>query len=167
MVVLVSAAACNMTGINDAPGTGTPKSLPRRRILALDMGEKRIGVAVSDETQLIARSYTVVERTSRAADFAQLAEIVARENVGSLLVGLPVEMDGAEGSLALWVRDYGAALAEHLGLPVTFWDESFTSKQASASMRARGIRAREQKNWIDAVAAAFILQDYLDAQRRG
>lgn len=137
---------------------------PRQRILALDLGEKRIGVAISDETQLIARSYAVIERTSRVADFAQIAEIVARENVGSLLVGLPVELDGAEGPLAAWVRDYSAALAEDLGLPLTFWDESFTSKQASESMRARGIRAREQKEWIDAVAAAFILQDFLNAR---
>lgn len=137
-----------------------------QRILALDLGEKRIGVAISDETQLIARSYTVIERTSRAADFTQIAEIVAREGVGSLLVGLPVELDGAEGPFAEWVRDYSGALAEYLGLDLTLWDESFTSKQASASMRARGIRARDQKEWIDAVAAAFILQDYLDARRR-
>ena len=137
-----------------------------QRILALDLGEKRIGVAVSDETHLIARSHTVFERRSRAADFAQIAKIVDKEKVGFLVVGLPVEMDGAEGPLALWVRDYSAALAAHLKLDYALWDESFTSKQASASMRARGIRARDQKEWIDAVAAAFILQDYLDAQGR-
>ncbi|HZD11549.1 MAG TPA: Holliday junction resolvase RuvX [Candidatus Binatia bacterium] len=138
----------------------------QRRILSLDLGEKRIGIAISDETHLIARSYTVIQRSSRAADFAQIGDIVARENVGSLVVGLPVELDGAEGPLAAWVRDYATALANHLRLEVAFWDESFTSKQASASMRARGIKARDQKDWIDAVAAAFILQDYLDAQRR-
>jgi putative holliday junction resolvase len=89
---------------------------------------------------------------------------VSREGVTALVVGLPVELDGAEGSLARWVRDYSAALGRHVGLDVTFWDESFTSKQASDSMRERGIRAREQKEWIDAVAAAFILQDYLNAR---
>lgn len=151
-----------MSTAEETPATEPTKG---RRILALDLGEKRIGVAVSDELRLIARSYAVVERTSRAADFAQIAKMAEEENVGSLLVGLPVEMDGSEGPLAAWVRDYSAALGEHLGLAVTFWDESFTSKQASASMRARGIRARDQKDWIDAVAAAFILQDYLDAQR--
>ena len=134
--------------------------------MALDLGEKRIGVALSDETRLIARSYAVIERSSRAADFAQIAEIVAAEGVAGLVVGLPVELDGVEGPLAQWVRDYAGALGQHLGLDIHFWDESFTSKQASASMRERGVKAREQKGWIDAVAAAFILQDYLDVQRR-
>ncbi len=152
--------------MDDELTTNDASSGAGKRIMALDLGEKRIGVAISDETQLIARSYTVIERTSRAADFTRIAEIVDREGVGSLLVGLPVELDGTEGPLAEWVRDYSGALAEHLGLDLTFWDESFTSKQASASMRARGIRARDQKEWIDAVAAAFILQDYLDARRR-
>lgn len=150
----------------DSSATNDVENGAGQRILALDLGEKRIGVAISDETQLLARSYTVIKRSSRAADFAQIAEIVDREGVGSLVVGLPVELDGSEGLLAEWVRDYSAALAEQLDLDLTFWDESFTSKQASASMRARGIEARNQKNWIDAVAAAFILQNYLDAQRR-
>lgn len=150
----------------DEPVTNNATTDEGQRILALDLGEKRIGVAISDETQLIARSYTVIARSSRAADFAQIAEIVSREGVGALVVGLPVELDGTESSLTQWVRDYGVALAEHVGLELTFWDESFTSKQASASMRARGVKARDQKEWIDAVAAAFILQDYLDARRR-
>lgn len=137
-----------------------------KRLMALDLGEKQIGIAISDELRMIARSHTVIQRTSRAADFAQFDAIVTKEGIGAIVVGLPVELDGTEGPLALWVRDYAGALGEYLELDVTFWDESFTSKQASASMRARGIRARDQKEWIDAVAAAFILQDYLDAQRR-
>jgi putative Holliday junction resolvase len=135
--------------------------------MALDMGEKRIGVAVSDETQLIARSYEVLPRTSRKADFARLAAIVAQENVGFLVVGLPLELDGAEGPLVPWIRDYTAAVAAALDLPYGFWDETFTSQQAGASLRARGVRAREQRGMLDAVAAAFILQDYLDARRGG
>ena len=135
----------------------------RQRILALDLGEKRIGVALSDELHLLARSYAVIERSSRKADFEKIAAIVAENDVGRLVVGLPVEMDGTEGPLATWARDYGTELAGELGLPLSFWDESFTSVQAADSMRQRGIRARDQKEWIDAVAAAFILQSYLDA----
>lgn len=135
--------------------------------MALDMGEKRIGIALSDETQLLARSYEVLPRTSRQADFARLAEIAGQESVGFLVVGLPLTLDGEEGPLAPWVRDYTAALAERLQLPYTFWDETFTTKQASRSMRDRGTRAREQRGRVDAVAAAFILQDYLDARRGG
>lgn len=137
----------------------------RQRIMALDLGEVRIGVALSDELHLIASAHMVIERSSRQADYEQIAAIVAEHNVGSLVVGLPVHLDGSEGPFTEWVRDYTAELAERLELPYTFWDESFTSAQAAASMRARGIRAREQRGWLDAVAAAFILQDYLDAQR--
>lgn len=138
----------------------------KRRLMALDLGEKRIGVALSDELHLIARSHAVIERSSRKADFEQIGAIVREHDVGHLVVGLPVHLDGSEGPLTAWVRDYTAELAKTLDLAYTFWDESFTSQQASASMRARGIRAKEQKGWLDAVAAAFILQDYLDAKRR-
>lgn len=138
----------------------------RPRLLALDLGEKRIGIALSDELHLIARSHSVIERTSRKADFEQIGAIAREHDVGRLVVGLPVHLDGTEGPFTAWVREYTAELAETLGLPYTFWDESFTSQQASESMRARGIRAREQRGRLDAVAAAFILQDFLDAMRR-
>lgn len=138
----------------------------RQRIMALDLGEKRIGIALSDELQLIARSHTVIERTSRKADFEQIGAIAQEFGVGRLVVGLPLHLDGSEGPFTAWVRDYAAELADTLDLPYIFWDESFTSQQASDSMRARGIRAKEQRGWLDAVAAAFILQDYLDAMRR-
>lgn len=139
---------------------------PGRRIMALDLGEKRIGIALSDETHLIARSYAVIDRTSRKADYEQIRSIVRQEDVGFLVVGLPLNFDDEEGALGRWIRDYTAELAGKLELEYTFWDETFTTKKASASMSARGTRAREQKEWIDAVAAAFILQDYLDARRR-
>lgn len=145
-------------GSAQAPQTG--------RIMALDLGEKRIGVALSDELQMIARSYAVIQRSSRKADFAQMQEIVQKEGVTFIVLGLPIELDGHEGPLAAWVRDYAAELAQTLELPYGFWDESFTSAQASKSMRERGIPAREQKGWIDAVAAAFILQSFLDARAR-
>lgn len=137
-----------------------------RRILALDLGEKRIGVALSDELHLLARSYTVIERGSRSADFEQIAAIAREHEVGHLVVGLPIDPRGEEGELARWVRDYTADLAEDLALEYTLWDERHTTSEASASMRARGVRAKDQKEWIDAVAAALILQRYLDAQRR-
>lgn len=140
--------------------------LPEGRIMALDLGEKRIGVALSDETHLLARSYAVVKRSSRQEDFRQLAEIAGAEKVGHLLVGLPIQLDGTEGPLAAWVRDYAADLAGHLHLPYHLWDESFTTKEARSSMRARGKSARQQRDWIDAVAAAMLLQNYLDARER-
>lgn len=140
-------------------------SLAGQRILALDLGEKRIGVALSDELHLLARSYAVIERTSRKADFEQIAAIARDCDVGHLVVGLPIDPQGEEGAIARWVRDYTADLAEHLDVDYTLWDERLTTAEARASLRARGVRAEDQKEWIDAVAAAFILQRYLDTQR--
>jgi putative holliday junction resolvase len=138
--------------------------LPRRgKVMALDLGEKRIGVAVSDGLRMIASGHSVFERTSRAADFAHIQELVAAENVTLLVMGLPVSLSGEDSRQTTWVRDYTADLQKHLDIPIIFWDESLTTKQAEASLRARGKRGHQLKERIDAVAAAFILQSYLDA----
>ncbi len=133
------------------------------RYLALDLGDRRIGVALSDRTGMLARSLEVLRRTSRAADFAHIAALVAKHHVEAIVVGLPLNMDDTEGAQAAWVRDYSAALAETLDLPLYLWDERLTTVEAADIMRAQGRRA--DKQWIDAVAAAVILQSYLDAQR--
>jgi putative holliday junction resolvase len=139
-------------------------SFPKRgKVMALDLGEKRIGVAVSDGLRMIASGHSVFERTSRAADFAHIQELVAAENVTLLVMGLPVSLSGEDSRQTAWVRDYTADLQKHLDIPIIFWDESLTTKQAEASLRARGKRGRQLKERIDAVAAAFILQSYLDA----
>jgi putative holliday junction resolvase len=85
--------------------------------------------------------------------------------VSLVVVCLPVALSGEEGSGAVWARDYAADLAGHLAVGVTLWDESFSSQDASASLRARGKRAHWQRARLDAVAAAFILQSYLDAHQ--
>jgi putative holliday junction resolvase len=139
-------------------------SFPKRgKVMALDLGEKRIGVAVSDGLRMIASGHSVFERTSRAADFAHIQELVAAENVTLLVMGLPVSLSGEDSRQTTWVRDYTADLQKHLDIPIIFWDESLTTKQAEVSLRARGKRGRQLKERIDAVAAAFILQSYLDA----
>ena len=132
--------------------------------MALDLGEKRIGVAVSDATRTIAGSYGVIGRKSRLEDFQRYAQIIAQEEVNLLVMGLPIPLSGIEGQRAAWVRDYTAELSRHIDIPIEFWDESFSTKQAEASLRARGKRGKQVKERVDAVAAAFILQDYLDAQ---
>ncbi len=140
------------------------------RILAIDLGEKRIGVALSDERRILARSFTVLKRKSRPEDFARLARIVQEQQVTLLLVGLPVALtaDGqatsVESSKVVWMRNYAADLSAAVGLPLAFCDESYSTVEAAASLRARGQRAREQRQWVDAVAAAMFLQTYLDAQ---
>jgi putative Holliday junction resolvase len=133
--------------------------------MALDLGEKRVGVAVSDETGLIARSHTVFKRASRLADFEKIGRIIDQENINLLIIGLPVPLSGVEGDKAAWVRDYGADLAQRLNIDIIFWDESLSTVDAEDSLRQRGIHGRKRRQQVDAVAAAFILQSYLDAQR--
>lgn len=132
------------------------------RYLALDMGDRRIGVAISDMSGLLARPLEVFARTSRVADFAHVADLIAAHQVEALVVGLPFNMDGSEGSQAAWVRDYTGALAATIDVPVHLCDERLTTVEAADIMRAQG--KTPSKDWIDAVAAAVILQSYLDTR---
>ena len=136
------------------------------RVLALDLGEKRIGVAVSDERRTIARSLAVLERKSRLADFERIGQFIDEQGVTLLIVGLPLLASDEEGEKAAWVRNYTLDLQRNLDVAVEFRDESYSTVQAEASLRARGVRGRRQRRRVDAVAAAFILQSYLDAQER-
>ena len=133
------------------------------KVMALDLGEKRIGIAISDPLRIIASGYEVWQRQSRREDFAHYADIITQQEITLLVVGLPIPLSGVEGSRAAWVRDYTAELQQHITIPVVFWDEALTSKQAEASLRERGKRGKKLRQRVDAVAAAFILQSFLDA----
>jgi len=132
------------------------------RTLALDLGNRRIGVAISDTLGMFARPLEVFERTSRVADFAHIQALIDADEVQSVVAGLPLNMDGTEGKQAAWVRDYAAALGEASSMPIILWDERLTTEEAKDILRAQG--KTPSKDWIDAVAAAVILQSYLDAQ---
>lgn len=142
-----------------------PTRPPTGRVMALDLGEKRIGVALSDTTRTIAAAHSVIARKSRAEDAARYAHLIAEHHIALLVVGLPITLSGTEGQRAAWVRDYAADLERQLGVPIVFWDESLTTMEAEAALRAQGRRGRKLKERVDAVAAAVILQSYLDAQR--
>lgn len=133
------------------------------RVMALDLGSKRIGVAVSDPTRLIASSYGVVLRSSRQDDFARYLEIIAEQEITLLVVGLPTRSDGSDSDTAVWIRDYMAEFSLRVELPIVFWDESHSTVRAEQSLHLRGRYGKKAKERIDAVAAAIILQDYLDA----
>jgi putative Holliday junction resolvase len=135
------------------------------RVMALDLGDARVGVALSDSTRTIAKAQGVVRRASRAEDFNRFGRLAADHDVALIVVGLPITLAGHEGDRAAWTRDYGSALAEAVGLPVIYWDESLTTMQAQESLRAQGRRGKKLKADVDAVAAALILQSYLDSQR--
>ncbi len=133
------------------------------RYLALDLGERRIGVAISDTTGMLARPLEIFQRTSRAVDFSHISALIHVHQVGAVVMGLPLNMDGTEGRQAAWVRDYSAALAESLAVPIHLWDERLTSEEAADVIRGQG--KSPVKGALDAVAAAVILQSYLDARR--
>jgi putative Holliday junction resolvase len=133
------------------------------RVLGLDIGEKRIGVAVSDETGAIASPVGFVARGLRAE--ADLRALVESYEAGRLIIGLPAGLSGREGPQARETRFYAEALAEALNIAVDYWDERLTTAIAERSLIASGVRRDQRRQQIDAVAAAVMLQSYLDAQR--
>ena len=135
------------------------------RVMALDLGSVRIGVAISDPTRTIAQSYGVVKRKSREDDFARYQQIMAEQKVTLLVVGLPTTSEGGDSDTAVWIREYIAEFSQQCAVPIEFWDESYTTVQAEDSLRQRGKRGKKARQQVDAVAAAFILQSYLDAHK--
>ena len=134
------------------------------RILALDLGEKRIGVALSDPLRMVARPLTVVQRASKVKDFAAIDRLVAEHGVSLVLCGYPLSLDGSEGPQGRRIRRYAEKLAEALPVEVVLWDESYSTAEAERLMSSqRGLTPRERRGWVDAVAAAVILQGYLDS----
>jgi len=133
------------------------------RILALDPGGKRIGVAISDELSLVSRALTTIQSRGRNADTAAIAALVQEHSVGRVILGLPLQLSGASGTQADKVRKFGAYLAAQLAVPVEYWDERYTTVEASRLLSQAGVAPRKQRAQIDATAAAILLQSYLDA----
>jgi putative Holliday junction resolvase len=135
------------------------------RVLALDVGERRIGVAVSDPTGILARPLTTIVRASRQADFEAIAALLERYAIERVVVGLPLSLDGTEGPQAVKIRRYGERLVAALEVPIEFWDERYSSAVAIEILQEKGQSRRHMRDELDATAAAVILQSYLDAQK--
>jgi putative Holliday junction resolvase len=133
------------------------------RLLALDVGEKRVGVALSDETRTLARPLLTLTRASKTEDFDALEALCREHAIEQVIVGLPKTLRGEEGPQAQRVRRYAIELQAALNLPIDFWDERYSSVDAQERL-ASSSRKPRAKGAIDAAAAAVILQDYLDAQ---
>ena len=129
------------------------------RVIALDVGERRIGVAVSDPTGTLATPHSVIHRRSKAQDFATVARLVAESQVERVVVGLPLSLSGDVGPQARRVMRYAQALARALPVPVELYDERYSTVTAD-ELLAEGGRKR-RRTPIDAAAAAVILQEYL------
>ena len=135
----------------------------RMRILALDHGSKRVGIAVSDELKMIAQPLEFIAAEPFAEVLARLRELVRDKQVELILVGLPRNMDGSYGPAALRVQDFVAALKGALTVPIRAWDERLTSAQANRVLIQGNVRRDKRKETVDKMAAAILLQSYLDS----
>lgn len=133
------------------------------RVMALDVGDKTIGVAVCDELGITIRPVTTVRRSGYKRDLPALAELVAAEAPERIVVGLPLNMDGTEGPRAERTRRFAAAAEAHLGRRLVFWDERLSTHEAEARMRAAGVPQKKRKALVDQYAAVVILEAYLAA----
>ncbi len=127
------------------------------RILAIDHGDVRIGLALSDERGMIARPLQIIKHTAKKEDAETIARIAIENNVEKIVIGLPLDDEGKIGHQANKVQRWADTLREATTILIEFWDESFTSEQAETLKRKRG-------EAVDDKAAAFILQNYLDSK---
>jgi putative holliday junction resolvase len=134
------------------------------RWMGLDHGTKFIGIAFTDELEILASPYDVWPNEGEAT-IARLVRLAREEGAQSLLVGLPRHKDGAESSTAPLARAFGEALRDLTGLPLVFWDERLTSKEAERLLGERGARRKNRKVRLDAAAAAVMLEDLLETRR--
>lgn len=132
------------------------------RIMALDVGEKRIGVAISDPLGITAQGIGVIQCQGRARDVEALRRLVAEHGATSLLLGLPYNMNGTLGDKAREVQEFGQLLEQELGLPVEYQDERLSTRAVEGTLIAADVRRSKRRQVIDKLAAIYILQGYLD-----
>jgi putative holliday junction resolvase len=133
------------------------------RILALDLGKKRIGLAVSDPLGITAQGLPTLERTNKRGDLAALESIAREWSVSLFLLGNPKNMGGAEGRQSAWVHEFADSLQQATGLPVEFWDERLTTVEANRVLRSSGISIAKRTAAVDRLSAVILLQSYLDS----
>ncbi len=135
------------------------------RLIGLDVGEARIGVAVSDPTGTLASARVVLARRPEHAALMALERLVKEEEAAAIIIGLPRSLSGELHGQAALVQEFAERLRKHVSVPVHLWDERLSTVAAEREMRAAGAKREKRRSMIDAVAAAIILQSYLDAAR--
>jgi putative Holliday junction resolvase len=133
------------------------------RILALDLGKRRIGLAISDPLGITAQGLPNLERTNKRTDFTALETLIREREVGMILMGNPINMRGAEGRQSAWVREFADELQRRTNLPVKLWDERLTSVEAGRVLRESGISIEKRAAAVDRLSAVILLQSYLDS----
>jgi putative Holliday junction resolvase len=135
------------------------------RLLGIDTGTKRVGLAISDADRIIASPLTTLERQNPESDAQFFRDLIARETVVGIIVGLPMHTDGREGAKAKEAREYGDWLATITGLPVEYADERFTTVHAESALWDAGLTHQKRKDRRDRVAAQIMLQAFLDDKK--
>ena len=138
---------------------------PHGRILALDLGKKRIGLAISDELGITAQGLKTLERTNIRQDLAHLAKLASHHNVTLILMGNPLHMSGHEGRGTAHAREFGARLEAVSAIPVQLWDERLTTVQAQRVLRDSGISIEKRAKAVDRLAAVILLESFLDSRQ--
>ena len=133
-----------------------------RPLLGLDLGEKTIGLALSDMTLLIATPFSTLKRSKFTRDAESLATVIGEHEIAGLIIGLPINMDGSEGPKCQSVRQFAANLQCHMDMEIAFWDERLSTVAVTRTMIEADISRAKQKQAVDKMAAAYILQGALD-----
>lgn len=136
------------------------------RIMGLDYGSRRIGVAICDELGLTAQGAATINRKNRQADFDAIADLVRHYDIERIIIGYPLRLDGSEGVQCEKVNRFCRRLEARLSLPVIRQDETLSTKEAGEILCQTGMRPKKRKEVVDRVAASIILQGYLDALSR-
>lgn len=144
------------------------EKLPKyKALIGFDYGSKRLGVAVSDLLLMSATPYKIIQRRNMDADLAEIKKIIQEKEVGGIVYGLPLQMNGEEGQTAQEVRKFAQRLAQEINLPYYFWDERLSSSAVESVMiKEADLSRAKRKKSLDAGAAAYILQGCLDALSR-
>ncbi len=135
------------------------------RVMGLDIGEKRIGVALSDPLGIMAGALAVIERTTDEAAMEQIIDLARENEVERVVVGMPRSLDGSLGKQAQAVQSFVDLLKKSIGIPVVTWDERLSTVAADRTMLEMGMKRDKKKKHRDSLAAAFILQGYLDREK--
>jgi putative Holliday junction resolvase len=136
---------------------------PTGRVLALDLGKKRIGLAISDGLGITAQGLETLARINKRTDLAILAKLIQERGVTQILMGNPLHMSGREGRQSEWTQEIARDLEKRTGIPVKMWDERLTTVEASRVLRASGIGIEKRAAAVDRLSAVILLQSYLDS----
>ena len=137
---------------------------PYKALIGFDYGSKRLGVAVSDLLLMTATPYMIIQRRDFKSDLAEIQKIIKEKEVGGIVFGLPLQMNGEEGEIAAEVRQFAQKLGGQINLPMFFWDERLSSAAVENMMiKEADLSRSKRKKTLDAGAAAYILQGVLDA----